>query len=276
MNMGRTEVDATFFERVKAYLDKAVHEAKSHSSWISQDTKYDAAVSRFIVSILDEKTRGSSLADLKEFLKLVHPFGIRNSLSQTLIQCTAPGVPDIYQGSDSWDYSLVDPDNRRPVDYESRQRDLDQLATVPTGPLNKQSGSIPEIWNSDRAKLFVTSRALQLRQRRSSLFQLGQYVPLATSGPDAEHLFAFLMHHEGHAIIVVVPRLLSKLSNRSEVAHGTDVEIDATVCLPSEWSAKNWRHVFTGSSHSCERSEFAADDLFREGPVALLESDSVQ
>jgi (1->4)-alpha-D-glucan 1-alpha-D-glucosylmutase len=130
----------------------------------------------------------------------IAPFGAMNSLAQVVLKCTTPGVPDVYQGCETWNFSLVDPDNRRPVDYEQRKALLASL-----------EGATPEAlladWRSGRLKLFVTQRLLQMRREFAAVFRLGSYDPVQTSGTHAERMVAFLREHEGTQIAVVVPRL---------------------------------------------------------------------
>lgn len=263
-----------FTERMQAYLQKAIHEAKAHSSWISPDAKYDSAVSKFIQSILDEGTSGPFLASLNDFLRQIHPYGKINSLAQTLIQCTAPGVPDIYQGSESWDYSLVDPDNRRPVDYPIREQALKNFEAVKNDDTNNLFEQSQEVLQSERAKLFVTNRTLQLRNKLNQLFQKGHYIPLETTGPDARHLFAFMLCHEGNAVLVAVPRLMKKRSRAGQQTDNSKVELNAEVHLPLEWNTMHWKHVFTGAAVLSNEGKLSSHELFKNFPVVLLESHS--
>src|SRR5204862_1509360 len=124
---------AAFVKRIGAYLEKALHEAKVHTSWVNPDAEYDAVVQTFVARVLDEAASGEFLGDVRAFVRRVSHFGLFNSLAQTLLRITAPGVPDTYQGTELWDFSLVDPDNRRPVDYEHRRRLLGELQAAAQG-----------------------------------------------------------------------------------------------------------------------------------------------
>ena len=264
-------IDANFTERVQAYMTKAICEAKVHSSWIHPDTTYHSAVSTFIASLLDADRSATFLVDLREFLKRVLPLGRLNSLSQALIRCTAPGVPDIYQGCDSWDYSLVDPDNRRPVDYASRRQLLDRVAE----PGASDTEPPLEYWQtelmSSGAKLLVTTRALHLRRTHVKLFQQGCYQPLAVEGPDARHLFAFLTHDNDAAVIVAVPRLVGRLNDKwGRNGNECRIEIDARTTLPDGFANRAWKNVFTGQHVQIPATAFSVNVLLGGLPLALL------
>lgn len=214
-------------ERALAYMEKAAKEAKRRTSWVSPNAEYDAALRGFVTEVCDDEEFQDELA---AFVRpLVWP-GRVNSLAQVLILLTAPGVPDVYQGSELWDLSLVDPDNRRPVDYALRQRLLREL-----------SGRSPEdlVHDADDGaiKLHVIHQALQLRRRKQAAFARGEqgaYRPLAFQGPDHERCFGFL---RGESVAVVVPRLTSRA-----LARGRTVHLEAVCDLPEG----PWKNVLTG------------------------------
>jgi (1->4)-alpha-D-glucan 1-alpha-D-glucosylmutase len=245
------EEHADFVARIQAYMRKALYEAKVHSTWINPHAERDAAVADFIAAILDEGRSAAFLADFREFARHIGEFGILNSLSQTLLRLTLPGVPDTYQGSELWDLSLVDPDNRRPVDYARRSAMLADLDTANARDLMAK----PE---DRRVKLFVTSRALHLRREHPGLFTEGEYAPLTATGERAEHLFAFGRSHAGGRVVVAVPRLVATLAEGGWK--------DTRLALPS--SAKGWRNVFTGEEWRGE--SVSAAELFAAVPLALL------
>jgi (1->4)-alpha-D-glucan 1-alpha-D-glucosylmutase len=208
-------------ERMTGYMEKAVREAKVHTSWTNTNREYEDALRAFIESVL---TDAEFLADLDAFvMPLVEP-GRVNTLAQTLIKLTAPGVPDLYQGTELWDLSLVDPDNRRPVDYQLRGRLLAELhgATPEAIWARKQEG-LPKLW--------VIHQTLALRRRRPELFgPQGEYQPLTASGVRAEHVVAFARNN---AAVTIVPRLGLKLDGHWA---GTTLE------LPGG----QWRNELTG------------------------------
>src|SRR5262249_20448488 len=160
-------------DRIQAYMKKALCEAKVHSSWINPDADYEAAVAGFIDKLLDPTASDEFLADLRAFVGRVAFFGRVNSFAQTAIRCTAPGVPDTYQGTEAFDLSLVDPDNRRPVDYAARQGwlgDLDEKASGDGRALCRLALHLSRDLSDPRAKLFVASRALRCRRDHAELF----------------------------------------------------------------------------------------------------------
>jgi (1->4)-alpha-D-glucan 1-alpha-D-glucosylmutase len=238
-----------FTRRIQGFVRKALCEAKVHSSWINPDADYEAAVGAFVERILNPAASGEFLADLGKFSDRVAHFGRVNSLAQTLIRCTAPGVPDTYQGTDGWDFSLVDPDNRRPVDFAARERWLKEVREggVRLAPELNANPADP------RAKLFVVAHAHESRRTHPDLFVRGSYVPLLATGANADRVFAFLREWEGAAALVVVPRLSA---GRGEWG-------DTALSLPPG----AWRSVFAGEEFG---GAVAVAEVFRTFPVALL------
>ena len=194
------EYDA-FVKRVQAYMTKAMREAKLNTSWTNPNESHEAAVRGFVAAILDETRGGEFLADVRPFRQRVSRHGLHNSLAQTVLRLTAPGVPDTYQGTELWEFSLVDPDNRRPVDYARRAALLSEI--TPQASLSDLLDTIED----GRAKLLVNTRLLNLRRQHPGLFSAGQYIPLELRGPDAASAFAFARRHEGRTAVVLVKRL---------------------------------------------------------------------
>lgn len=265
---GSAEVEhATFVERIQAYMNKAMHEAKVHTSWINPNAEYDAAVQQFIAAVLDRERSGAFLDDLSEFQRDLSERGMFNSLAQTLLRIMAPGVPDTYQGTELWDLSLVDPDNRRPVDYALRARWLDELdqraQTDRRGLLRDLVASKAD----GRIKLYATSRALRLRRDHPGLFAGGRYESLESAGPRAEHLFGFIRVAGNVAVLVAVPRLLVELGDPM----AADWQ-DTGLRLPEAFADQRWLRVFGGGELTGRAGMLTATDLFAEFPVALLVS----
>ena len=254
------EEHATFVKRIQAYVKKALREAKVHTSWKSPNEAYEEAVSTFVASVLDEGKCGGFLADFRRFQQQISGHGMINSLAQTVVRLTAPGVPDTYQGTELWDFSLVDPDNRRPVDYAIRRRMLEGLPATPEVGLAEELLRNAE---DGRVKLFVTRQCLHARRKHPGLFSSGTYLPLAVRGAGAGHVFAFAREHEGRSALVAVPRLAAAMRGGWD---GTFVE------LPRQWGARDMRNWFTGERVVIdgENAAIAATDLFRHFPVALL------
>ncbi|MGO8752009.1 MAG: malto-oligosyltrehalose synthase [Thermoguttaceae bacterium] len=181
-------------DRMQQYMEKATREAKLHTSWINPNAEYDAAVRQFVAAVLDDHPKNRFLADFRLFWERVVNWGLYSALSQVVLKLTSPGVPDIYQGQELWDFSLVDPDNRRPVDFAPRRELLAELqARVCQGAesLFTLARQLAENPRDPRSKLFVTWRTLQLRRENPDLFQHGDYVPLDVEGPRARHVCAF-------------------------------------------------------------------------------------
>jgi len=264
--VGAWPIDA---ERLTAYLEKAVREAKSHTSWINPNPPYDAALARFAEAILDPQRSKAFLDDFIAFQARVAPFGVLNSLAQTLIKITAPGVPDFYQGTELWDLSLVDPDNRRPVDWKLRRRLLEEMAhAVATTP--DRAGLARELFArpaDGRVKMFLIREALGLRRARPALFAAGAYRPLEVRGALAEHVCAFARVADDAAAVTVVPRLLARRGGEAAPL-GPEYWQDTALDLPAD-VGRRLRDVLTGA-------EVAGDTLplgqvLAHFPVALLE-----
>jgi len=230
-------------ERALVVMEKASREAKQHTSWTRRNAAYDTALRDFVTGTLGDK---EFLADLERFVsRLIEP-GHINSLAETLLKLTTPGVPDIYQGNELWDWSLVDPDNRRPVDFELRERLLAQL----------QQLSVAQVWQRREEglpKLWLIRKTLQFRHRQPGLFgAAGSYEPLHARGAKAAHLVAFA---RGGQAVTIVPRLV--------IRRGGDWA-DTTLRLPEG----KWFNELTGET--ADGVECAVADLLRQFPVALL------
>jgi (1->4)-alpha-D-glucan 1-alpha-D-glucosylmutase len=259
-----------FKSRVGAYVVKALHEAKAHSSWVNPNAEYDQAAQAFVERLLDPDSAGDFLLDFRQFHRKVSHFGLLNSLSQTLLKVTCPGAPDTYQGTELWDFSLVDPDNRRPVDYGRRRDMLSSLSQAADG-----GGGIPDLVSQllaapedGRVKLYVTHKALCCRRDHPALFAEGEYLPVAASGAKSDHVFAFARRLNGVPALVAVPCLVARLCGEAGALPTGAVWGDTRLVLPEEFSAREWRNVFTGERLT--RSEFSAREVFRTFPLALL------
>jgi (1->4)-alpha-D-glucan 1-alpha-D-glucosylmutase len=193
-----------YIERIQAYMTKALKEAKINTSWIQPKEEWHAAMHDFVARILDSSARNKFLPIFLPAAKEIIRLGVINSLTQTLLKLTSPGVPDIYQGTEIWDYSLVDPDNRRPVDYELRRKMLKSLS-------NTTPGELMQTWPDGRIKLFLTKHILELRRRHADLFERGEYLPLHTSGTFAECCVSFVRRLDDNWIAVIAPRLSSRI-----------------------------------------------------------------
>jgi len=243
-------------ERIGAYMIKAVREGKEESSWSNPNPAYEAALQRFVGGVLDASRPGAFLADFYGFIApMLRPAAIA-SLAQLAIKLTAPGVPDIYQGGELWDFSLVDPDNRRPPDWRRRRALLPEIAAA-------DPAALAAAWHDGREKQFLAARLLKLRCEHPAVFAEGDYAPLyGEGGRGADHLFAFLRQHRETALIVAVPRLVWRLH-----AGGETAEWGATrLKLPRPGA---WRDAVSGEGY-CGRDEIAASELFSRFPVSVL------
>jgi (1->4)-alpha-D-glucan 1-alpha-D-glucosylmutase len=193
-----------YTERIQTYMAKALHEAKINTSWIQPNKEWDAAMRDFVAKILDPSPRNKFLPTFLPVAKEIARLGAINSLTQTLLKLTSPGAPDIYQGTEFWDLSLVDPDNRRPVDYKERQEMLESLATARPDDLVRD-------WADGRIKMFLTQRVLQLRRKHAELFERGEYLPLLPSGTFAESFVGFARRLADQGIVIIAPRLSSRV-----------------------------------------------------------------
>jgi (1->4)-alpha-D-glucan 1-alpha-D-glucosylmutase len=268
--LGGTEDQAhqDFVARVQRYMDKATREAKVHTSWINPNEAYDRGLAEFVAAILSREGGSEFLDDFLAFQPVVARLGMVNALAQTLVKLTAPGVPDVYQGQEIWDFSLVDPDNRRPVDYEVRRTMLAELkGRVTEDDLRELCRELVEGWEDGRIKLYVTMTALGLRNALPHVYTGGEYLPLAASGDRADHVFAFARRGGGDAVVTIVPRLVATLTRERDFALPDGETWKGTsLALP----AGRWRSVFTGEHFECD-GELPLDRVLGGFPVALLE-----
>ena len=225
---------AEYTERIQAYMAKALHEAKINTSWIQPNEEWDATMRDFVAKILDPSPRNKFLPGFLPVAQEIARLGAINSLAQTLLKLTSPGVPDIYQGNEVWDYSLVDPDNRRPVDYKQRR---DMLEALPTATIDE----LLRNWPDGRIKMFLTQRLLQFRREHVYLFHRGEYLPLRASGTLAECCVSFARELAGKWIIVIAPRL----SSRVGFPPVAETWKDTSVGLPESLSLEHAHDLFT-------------------------------
>lgn len=262
-------------DRAIAYLIKAAREAKQHTQWTDSNAPYEAAVANFVSSVLADS---EFVADAARFVDRIQGAGHVNALAQTLLKLTAPGVPDIYQGTELWDWSLVDPDNRRPVDFSLRGRALaEQQQRRESVGLLQQARELLRDTSDGSVKLFVIQQALLARQRLPHPFREGRYVPVSVTGSQSEHVCASSRDFDPYAIITVVPRLIMGLMRgRGSPPVGEDVWTDTQLILPSAYSLRQFRNVFTGEIHRPIREGADAvlplAEVLGRFPVGLLES----
>ena len=251
---------ATFRDRVGGWWRKALREAKLHSSWTAPDEAYEEACLAFLKAALDPSTSSAFLADLTGFVDEIAPAGAVNSLAQTLLRCTAPGMPDLYQGAEGWDFSLVDPDNRRPVDYASRQAAL------------QASGGLSDLlssWRDGRAKQRVIAAALGLRRRWPQVFSDGDYRPLEVESRHHEGVVAFLRRAGNRAVLIAAPLRCSGAVDAVNLRLDQNWLGEARLELPPDMNAISAVDSFSGEKIDLRGLNLAR--LFGSAPIALLE-----
>jgi (1->4)-alpha-D-glucan 1-alpha-D-glucosylmutase len=259
------ECVASFRQRVAAYMHKATKEAKVHTSWINPNEEYDDAVQQFVARVLPDSADDPFLKDLLAVQRAVAFFGYFNSLAQVLLKLTSPGVPDFYQGSELWDLSLVDPDNRRPVNYRRRGEllsDLERRLGEAGEDLRSLAAELLANRTEGHAKLYLIYRVLHFRRDHEELFTHGTYLPLEATGPKRDHVCAFARSIAGENIVVAIPRLVVRLVGGTEqLPMGQEVWGTTRLLLPLPLAARSYRNLFTG--------EVLADDS-QDGVSGLL------
>lgn len=236
-----------FKQRIKEYIVKAVREAKIHTAWLKPDKPYEEACMLFIDKILDVSRGDLFLDDLIVFQKKIAHFGILNSLSQLLVKMTAPGVPDIYQGNELWDFHLVDPDNRRPVDFTKRQQMLKDIRSK-EGDLPALISELIAEKEDGRIKMFMLYRLLRTKKEFRSLFQDGEYIALKVEGACKDNVIAFARKDEHSCGIVLASRFFSKIANEGQWPLGEQAWKNTAVVLPQGFCLK-YTDIFTGQEH---------------------------
>jgi (1->4)-alpha-D-glucan 1-alpha-D-glucosylmutase len=254
---------ASFVRRLQAYMLKATKEAKANTSWVNSNEAYDRAVADFVAAIL-RRGRNPFLKDFLPFERRIRRYGLFNALSQTLLKLTSPGVPDIYQGNEVWDFSLVDPDNRRPVDFERRAALLRALQRRRPSP--SLARELVGTLEDGRIKLHVTQAALAARRANPELFTCGAYVPLPAAGARAENVCAFRREHAGRRALVVAPRFYTRLAGEGAEPLGALAWADTTLEAPDG----RYRDAFTGERLRVRGGSVALAELCAHFPVALL------
>jgi (1->4)-alpha-D-glucan 1-alpha-D-glucosylmutase len=264
---------AKFATRIERYIVKAVREAKLVSNWDNPNDAYEAACTAFIRGALDVARTNPFLTDFAAFAEGIAFFGMLSSLSQVVLRMTIPGIPDTYQGTELWDLSLVDPDNRGDVDFAGRHRLLADLARYLT-PEARRAALRRDManWTDGRIKFRLLHRLVDARQKLPDLFQNGGYEPIAVEGSNAEHLVAFQRRHQSDRAIVVTGRLFVSLLGSKARAYRNAWD-DARIALPADLQGR-WRDVLSGRVTTLRLPEGSAllpiGDLLAELPAAVL------
>ncbi len=256
-----TAEKADFSNRIKLHMVKALREAKVNSNWLAPNKPYEEAVMSFIEAVLDSPQFLDAFLPLQ---KQIAYYGAFNSIAQTLLKITCPGIPDFYQGAELWDLNLVDPDNRRPVNYQTRQKLLSEIVNL---ELTKTAGLLEDMADA-KAKLYVIYRALQVRRRFKQLFEEGAYVPLTANGKYSENVVAFCRKKGDCFAIAVAVRFPTILMSNC-VAWGSVDWADTQIILP-EAAPSNWTDAFTSNKVHSDSSLLLVRDVLSRFPVALL------
>jgi (1->4)-alpha-D-glucan 1-alpha-D-glucosylmutase len=263
--LGAWPMDSTqmpeFKDRLKTYMVKAAREAKTRTSWLEVNEDYEGALLRFIDALMGD---GGFLADFLPFQSRLAFYGMLNSLSQVLLKAALPGVPDFYQGNELWDFSLVDPDNRRPVDFTRRDKMLDELMRKTPSTEDLLAG-----WRDGRIKMYVTYRALQARRENTALFTNGDYRPLYAIGTSQEWVVAFLRRYGESYALAAAPRFFAGLTRGERWPVGEGVWGNDRLVMPRGAPAE-WLNVFTGEKVRHDGRSLYLREVFNRFPVALM------
>jgi (1->4)-alpha-D-glucan 1-alpha-D-glucosylmutase len=264
---------AGFSERIERYMLKALREAKEFTSWANANADYEAATVDFVRSALKPGRKNRFLDPLYAFQGLVAQLGMLNSLSQTLLKLTSPGIPDIYQGNELWDFSLADPDNRRSVNYAHRQQlllNIQNRAAQLAGDAPQFCRELVETMEDGRIKLYLTWKTLCYRNQKSILFREGAYRPLEVRGTHTDRVCAFGRIHGEDVAVIVAARLWAGLLDGAKYAQGIGVWQDTRIELPG-LSLQPWHNIFTNDVlRGNPQSEVYLSDVLRNFPVGLL------
>lgn len=260
-----------FVRRIQEYMTKALNEAKVNTGWTTPNPEYQRAVEGFVERILTPSTKEHSFwKRIGEFLPRVTYFGALNSLSQIVLKLTSPGVPDIYRGTELWDFSLVDPDNRRPVDYELRQQILNELRMKEEqGDTASLCRELLHSWDDGRIKMWTAMRILRFRREHPELFHEGIYEPLTAEDDRNQHLIAFQRRRDGQSVVVVVPRFTyTSMKGDPRPPLGEEVWGNNALTVPE--LAGELRNVITGETIAVGDSRLLCRELFATFPLAVL------
>ena len=263
----------SFAERIQAYAIKAMREAMVHTRWTVPNLAHEKALKRFVAAILKPADDNAFLRDLTVFQERIAYQGMINGLSQTLLKIISPGVADFYQGSELWDFRLVDPDNRRPVDFANRRALLDELQEGTHGNCVSTIDDLMHNWRDGRIKLYLIWKALNFRREHPDLFLKGDFSPVRVQCSRRENVAAFLRRYRGQWALSVVPRCLARSQNSPQAAAPAEFWADTKICLAGS-APRSWLNVLTGEQIATRDDKdervIIIEELLRQFPVALL------
>ncbi len=254
--------------RVQGAVEKAVREAKRNSSWVSPNDDYEEALRAFVARLLDPN--GLFAQEMTVFAARVMTCGFLTSLAQLAIKATAPGVPDFFQGTELWDFSMVDPDNRRPVDFDRRARLLEDLGRQYHPDRTSLIRELLETPEDGRVKLFATSALLACRRQERELFAHGDYLPLTVQGSRSDHVVAFARRWRGRIAVTVTGRFFARLGGETSRAPSAGVWDDTFVQLPEEALGTELTDALSGVSRRHDEASMLVSDVFSSVPLAVL------
>jgi (1->4)-alpha-D-glucan 1-alpha-D-glucosylmutase len=262
-------------DRLKAYMIKAVREAKVHTEWLKPDAAYEDGFVAFADQFLKTEPPNKFLDDFLPFAGKVAFYGMLNSISQTVLKIAAPGVADFYQGTELWDLSFVDPDNRRPVDFAKRARLLDEIKRREKDDRAELIRDLLERWSDGRIKLYTIYKGLNFRRARQELFRSGEYLPVHASGKVKENVCAFIRRKDTAWVLAAAPRLVTRLTEAGAAPLGERAWGKSVLALPED-APDRWLNIFTGEELETARDggkkHLRVAELFRSFPVAMLKA----
>lgn len=271
---------AEFVNRIGTYMEKALREAKVHTSWISPNIEYESAFQSFLAAILDRSQENNFLTSFQLFQAKIAKAGIFNSLSQTLLKITSPGVPDFYQGTEVWNFSLADPDNRRPVNYDLLRSLLKQLRDAEDQKVENLVDQLIRDPVDGAIKLYVTRSALRFRRANRELFAKGSYTGLRVTGKKQRHVIAFSRSYRQRELVIVAGRFFALLGADRSLPVGEELWNDTAVVLRRQIAATNYRDLFTGNVVATEKRNgnlvLPVSEVFSHLPIALLTSGDIR
>lgn len=255
---------ATYLKRLCGWQEKSMREAKLRTSWSAPNARYEEASRHFLTMLLSDASTGELRQSIAETAMALAPAGAINSLTQTLLRMTTPGVPDLYQGTEFWDFSLVDPDNRRPVDFAERVAALEQFDET-----SNPSHQLLQQWRAGHIKQFLIRQTLNCRREFPDVFADGDYWPVAVEGENAEHVIAFIRRLGNRLLLVIAPRLPATLLDTTELPLiPSDRWGDTRLTLPGIDTAQGWQSLI--NQKHFEHTEGFLRDFLAEFPVNIL------
>ena len=267
-NMNREELK----QRIADFFIKAAKEAKTHTSWVSPNEAHEAALRKFVCSIIHDSGRNRFLDDFKVLQQKLAFYGALNSCSQLILKMTSPGVPDFYQGNEIWNFRLTDPDNRQPVDFKERMKMLRELASCSVDAIPELCQDLLNHWCDGRLKLYITACILQFRRAHQELFSNGDYLPLKVQGK-SEFVHAFARRSGQDWIVVAVPRLLTNIAAAGTFPVGRKTWRSTALVLPSP-APRQWANVLTSECLTARgqgtKLLMPLSDMFRHLPFGVL------